>query len=241
VVEVSALDGALRIEEFGLRQAAGLYLAGSDLYFSAVKPSGEYGLFRLRAGEIIEVAASPAGMPTVLLVETPELAVAGVPGTGLFELRPDAEPRLVARAPSFAPAAALIPGGRWLVFGREAEGGYEYFLLDLASGEERPLAGPLLAGEILAVGGIPQSPFIRGDSNGDGLLDISDPVRTLIHLFLGAGPLECPDAADADDSGALDITDPIRLLDFLFLGGPPLPPPYPVPGLDPTPDALDCR
>ena len=85
------------------------------------------------------------------------------------------------------------------------------------------------------------SVFIRGDSNGDGTVDLSDAQRTLSFLFLGRGVPACFDAADADDDGDINVSDPIRTLDMLFLGGDPLPPPSAVePGSDPTPDALGC-
>ena len=82
--------------------------------------------------------------------------------------------------------------------------------------------------------------FFRGDSNGDRVLDISDPQRTLGFLFLGDAPPPCLDAADFNDDGALDITDPIATLGFLFLDGTPPPAPYPAPGHDGTEDLLSC-
>ena len=82
--------------------------------------------------------------------------------------------------------------------------------------------------------------FIRGDVNGNGAVDLTDVISLLSHLFTGGGPPPCPDAADADDSAALDITDAIFVLFYLFGGGTPMPPPFPVPGVDPTPDGLGC-
>jgi hypothetical protein len=82
--------------------------------------------------------------------------------------------------------------------------------------------------------------FVRGDSNTDVSLDVSDAVTTLSWLFLG-GSLGCDDAADANDDGSLDIADPIYTLGFLFTGGPEIPAPYPERGGDPTPDALGCE
>jgi len=82
--------------------------------------------------------------------------------------------------------------------------------------------------------------FIRGDSNHDETVDMSDAVSTLDHLFRGGAEPPCLDAADANDDGTLDISDPIATLRALYLGTGPLPPPTGTPGFDPSPDALDC-
>ena len=67
--------------------------------------------------------------------------------------------------------------------------------------------------------------FIRGDSNGDGEVDLSDAVATLAFLFLGTAKIGCQDAADANDDDALNLTDAIYALAFLFQGGKLLPAP----------------
>jgi len=85
----------------------------------------------------------------------------------------------------------------------------------------------------------PPAQFIRGDSNGDGSVDVSDAVKIVFHLFSGAD-LSCRDAADIDDDEQLNITDAVRLLGHLFRGGPPPADPYPGSGPDPDGDALDC-
>lgn len=82
--------------------------------------------------------------------------------------------------------------------------------------------------------------FIRGDSNADGEVDVSDVIASLQHKF-GGRPSPCPDAADADDDGALTLGDDLGLLRYLFLQGPNPSAPYPYPGPDPTSDALGCR
>lgn len=88
--------------------------------------------------------------------------------------------------------------------------------------------------------GPPPLTFLRGDTNGDGVLDLSDAIATLAYLFLG-GETDCVDAADVDDDGRILLTDPIAALGWLFQGGDPPPPPFPAPGVDPTPDALGCE
>jgi hypothetical protein len=82
--------------------------------------------------------------------------------------------------------------------------------------------------------------FRRGDANGDGKRDISDPIQVLGGLFLGKGGLSCADAADANDDGIVDISDAVALLQHLFMGGGSLPEPADE-GQDPTADALICE
>lgn len=82
--------------------------------------------------------------------------------------------------------------------------------------------------------------FLRGDPNGDGTTDISDPILLLEFLFGSVSALTCPDAADANDDGNLDISDAIFLLQYLFEGSVAIPAPVGTPGPDPTPDSLGC-
>ncbi|MBN1443847.1 MAG: hypothetical protein JXA90_14145, partial [Planctomycetes bacterium] len=86
----------------------------------------------------------------------------------------------------------------------------------------------------------PPPTFVRGDSNRDSVVDLSDAIRTLLHLFGGA-QTTCEDAADADDSGSVEITDAVFTLDFLFRGGAFPPAPFPQAGYDLTSDGLGCE
>ena len=81
--------------------------------------------------------------------------------------------------------------------------------------------------------------FLRGDSNSDENVNLSDAVATLFYLF-GSQELLCLDAADADDNGQIEITDAIAVLGYLFQGDDPLPAPFPDRGIDTTKDELDC-
>jgi hypothetical protein len=83
--------------------------------------------------------------------------------------------------------------------------------------------------------------FLRGDSNGDGTVNLSDAVSVLGYLFLGSKEPPCFDAADADDTGRVEITDAIFLLGALFLGQGKIPSPYPECGPDETDDELSCK
>jgi hypothetical protein len=94
----------------------------------------------------------------------------------------------------------------------------------------------------------PKTLLVRGDSNADGSINLTDGIRILSYQFLGGLPPECLDAADTDDSGGTSITDAIRIFNWLFTGGPPPLAPSPsVPsyargdcGEDRTADGLDC-
>ena len=85
-----------------------------------------------------------------------------------------------------------------------------------------------------------KTPFIRGDVNGDGGLDISDAVTTLDYLITG-GSIGCEKAADSNDDGSLNVADGIALLGYLFSGTGDLPMPFSTCGIDPTEDTLECE
>jgi hypothetical protein len=69
--------------------------------------------------------------------------------------------------------------------------------------------------------------FKRGDTNDDGLVDISDAVSLLLFLFGGGDPPLCLDAADTDGDAERNLTDAVYCLMFLFQGGDPPPAPGP--------------
>jgi hypothetical protein len=87
--------------------------------------------------------------------------------------------------------------------------------------------------------------FIRGDSNLDRRVDISDSIFLLQYLFYGGPRPQCLDSADINNDSKVDLSDTIFVLNYLFKGGPQPPAPYPAPGLDPEinntdVDALGC-
>ena len=83
--------------------------------------------------------------------------------------------------------------------------------------------------------------FQRGDSNGDGVRDISDATSILVRLFVTGETFPCIDGADANDDGTVDIADATTLLTFLFIGGgPALPGPFDC-GEDTTVDSNSCE
>jgi hypothetical protein len=85
--------------------------------------------------------------------------------------------------------------------------------------------------------GVPDScqlNFLRGDGNGDGIVNIADGIFLLQSLFSNSGNSNCMDAADANDDGSVDVSDVISILGYQFNGTNPPPAPYPNCGVDPA-------
>jgi hypothetical protein len=61
--------------------------------------------------------------------------------------------------------------------------------------------------------------FVRGDSNGDSEINISDAIFALGYLFQGGAAPACRDGLDSNDDGKLNITDPIVTIRYLFSEG----------------------
>ena len=86
----------------------------------------------------------------------------------------------------------------------------------------------------------PAITFVRGDTNADSAVDITDPIFLLTYLF-SQGSASCLHALDSNDDNGVDLADAISLLTFLFNNGPAPPLPYPTCGQDATPGGtLDC-
>lgn len=109
-------------------------------------------------------------------------------------------------------------------------------------GNQRPCGEGVDLGafELGDCGGPPVVRFRRGDINGDGTEDISDPVFLLLSLFASLGEPTCMKSADTNDSGTLDIADVIFSLQHLFTDGDPPAAPGASCGTDPTEDELTC-
>lgn len=91
--------------------------------------------------------------------------------------------------------------------------------------------------------GAPEGPFLRGDCNADGSVNLADAIRVLLHVFPEGTPpaMTCGDACDANDDGALQISDAVTVLGFLFDPSvTALPAPWPSCGADSSSDTIDC-
>jgi len=103
--------------------------------------------------------------------------------------------------------------------------------VDLAAGTYFLQASSLFADETgaytlrLSGGGV--GPFLRGDFDGNGTLQLTDAVGTFNFLFLGGAGPGCRAAADSSGQALVNLTSGVYTLNFLFLGGPPPVAPFP--------------
>jgi len=87
--------------------------------------------------------------------------------------------------------------------------------------------------------GLEEMPFVRGDANGDGILNGSDTATFFVWQY-AHGAVACEDAVDANDDGLLTVGDGINMAnhvaesDFTFAA------PTGEVGSDPTDDDLGC-
>jgi hypothetical protein len=103
----------------------------------------------------------------------------------------------------------------------------------------------ILAASLTALLQAQEPAFVRGDANLDGRVSLADASFLVDALYLGGPKPKCLDAVDTDDDGRIDVdegADLVALLDWLYrsTGARALPAPFPLPGPDPTSDALDC-
>jgi hypothetical protein len=102
----------------------------------------------------------------------------------------------------------------------------------------RLLVLAVLLGGALAGGPLGAQTFVRGDANGDGLMNIADPIHMLFHIFSGGALVGVANASDVNDNGVTEIADVTYMLAFLFAQGASPPAPVPIPGVDTTPPSF---
>ena len=64
-------------------------------------------------------------------------------------------------------------------------------------------------------------PFLRGDVNEDGVVDIADVMFLINYLFIGGSPPQPMEAGDCNCDGVVDVADVMYLINYLFMGGAP--------------------
>jgi hypothetical protein len=63
--------------------------------------------------------------------------------------------------------------------------------------------------------------WIRGDANGDGVINSADVVYLINYLFKGGPAPEPLEAGDVNCDGIINSADVVYLINYLFKGGPP--------------------
>jgi PKD repeat protein len=63
------------------------------------------------------------------------------------------------------------------------------------------------------------TPYLCGDANDDGMVDISDVVYLIAYIFSGGAPPSPLLAGDANCDHAVDISDVVYLIAYIFSGG----------------------
>ena len=216
--------------------------------FTPVAPQGDRGVRdEFLAGTPFDSQGGSIGFPNGYL------CLFAFPAEGMLRLGFD--PTLIDPVPI---DAAAQPVHVLNIVGDVAEGVEAGRVLELAFAEQAAPFGPVRTElvpetEVSAPARLPGTarpgsitveapvPFVRGDSNLDGEINISDAIHMLGFLFLGTADLVCRDAADVDDDGQNDLADSIGLFNFLFAGGGPPAPPWPSCGIDGGVDAVDCE
>ncbi len=85
-------------------------------------------------------------------------------------------------------------------------------------------------------------PYLRGDANDDGKVNIADPIWIINELFRMGPPTECIASADANGDLTQDLADAVYIINYRFLDGEPPPAPFPGCGttIDPENDVISC-
>ncbi|NCG55422.1 MAG: hypothetical protein GWP35_00805 [Proteobacteria bacterium] len=84
------------------------------------------------------------------------------------------------------------------------------------------------------------TPFKRGDFDGNGGVNLADPINMLQYLFSNGPEPSCLKIIDIDDSGVIQLNDPVLMLSYLFSGGAAPEAPFEECGIDPTDDDIPC-
>jgi len=63
--------------------------------------------------------------------------------------------------------------------------------------------------------------FVRGDANGDGLIDLADIVHLVNYLYRNGDPPSPLESGDADCDGIVDVADVVYLVNYLYRSGDP--------------------
>ena len=84
----------------------------------------------------------------------------------------------------------------------------------------------------------PDTPFVRGNCNGDDRVDIADGIWILNEMFQGGPAGTCAEACDANSDDMTDTADAIFVISYRLLSGPMPTAPFPECGIE---EGADCE
>lgn len=158
------------------------------------------------------------------LINPSSAALAPQSGTGVFDL--------------LFTVAAITPVGTPLAVTLEDDANANppaYNLVSILGEVER---ATMVSATVVAE--CPQLHLLRGDSNEDGFVSMSDAAFLVARLFLDGDASTCPRTNDVNGDNRVDLGDLIYLLNAIFGAGPIIPPPYPSCAADSLAGTVDC-
>lgn len=72
---------------------------------------------------------------------------------------------------------------------------------------------------VLAGGNIVVEPYLCGDSNSDGLVNVSDVIWIVNYVFVGGDPPLPYESGDANCDSVVSISDAVYIINYIFVGG----------------------
>ncbi len=86
------------------------------------------------------------------------------------------------------------------------------------TGDENPSNNQMTATTIME-----QSPYLCGDVNDDGLINVSDAVFIINYVFLGSSAPDPLCIGDANGDDTINVSDAVYLINYIFIPGSPAP------------------
>ncbi len=73
--------------------------------------------------------------------------------------------------------------------------------------------------DVMLIREVIEEPYVCGDADGSGAVDIDDAVSLIAYIFIGGASPDPIEAGDADCSGNIDIDDVVYLIAYIFADG----------------------
>jgi hypothetical protein len=211
----------------------GTYTAEFEANLTRGTPAGEYALRVLPGSELLFVSgelASPAVTGDVAVSLSDEVTAKGADFDLLAELLVRIADAPASPRPRIRAARVQFEDRGFVMEGES--GGFSQ------EGPPRFSPAEVRAGTV-SIRGF-NVPFVRGDVNADGGINIADPLYLLSRLFGSVPPCPSEEACDLNDDGGINVTDAVFGLNRLFGAGLEIPPPSFCGDAALTPNLFSC-